>query len=203
MTSSYHKPKNHQGNIEFSIVKVRLDKILGQDPFTADFLASQGYVTDMGFNMADWDSAVAFLACHVTLVPLLKRKAGYHYLGTGRTLSLLQQVLEPHHEIHTLVLHSSRVAAEVKLDILAMELLLIPAFFRARQLLPQKTMRLWEAMMDAGAQPIRGLGGLAFARATGFSYNSIKPPKGKIRAPITGQADDLQISEDTITGVRE
>lgn len=174
METKSRRQKDQAKKLEFSIEKIQLDKIIGAEPFTSNFLAQLDYETDLSIDLTDWKPSVAAIACLQSVFFLVKRKENYLYLGSGRMLALQRQLHDPHDEVHAFVFNSSRVATEIKLDILAAELLLVPAIFRTRRLAPQKMMGLWENLMIAGAAPIRGGSARSFARATGFSHNSLK-----------------------------
>ncbi len=163
----------------YSITSVPISAIEGQDPFTARILATHQYESDTAVNLECWDAEVVQPLAARLLPILIKRRSGYLYLGSGHALLLLQQIFEPHEEILAIVLDAKRVSTKLKLNVLSGDLLLLPPFFRTRRFLPRRNFQLWRAIVEAGGAPILGHGVQAFCRATGYSYNALKPPKAK------------------------
>lgn len=158
------------------IISVRLDEIVEQDAFTAQLLAGEQYETDVAVDLECWNPVIVELLA-VRLLPILvRRQNGYHFLGSGLDIRLLQEIFEPHEEVRAIALDTQRLSNTVKLHILACELLLMPPFFRTRRFLPRRNMRIWEAIVGAGGTPIRGKGLHTFARATGYSHNALREP---------------------------
>ena len=174
----------------YSITSVPISAIEGQDPFTARLLATQQHETDTAVDLECWDAEVVQTLAARLLPILIKRQSGYLYLGSGHTLRLLQQILDPHQEISAIVLEARRVSSKLKLDVLAGDLILLPTFFRTRRFLPRRNFLLWRAIVEAGGAPILGHGVQAFCRATGYSYNSLKPqnPKKAVRPQTEARA---------------
>lgn len=160
---------------EFSIEKVQLEKIVGPEPFTSKFLEQHDHAIDLFLDLKKWNNSVVTIACLQSVFFLVKsRRNEYLYLGSGRMLALMRELLGPLEEVHALVVSSSQATTEFKLDVLAAELLLIPAIFRTRHLTPKKMLHFWDNLVVAGAAPICGSSVRSFARATGFSRNSLK-----------------------------
>lgn len=171
--------KPHSPLGPYQITRVRLEEIVDQDVFTAQLLALEQYEADLAVNLEYWDRTVVEQLA-VRLLPILvRRQHGYQYLGSGLDVRLLREIFESDIEVLAIVLETKRVSNQVKLHALACDLLLMPPFFRTRRLLPCRNMRLWEAIASVGGTPIRGTGLHAFSRATGYSYNSLKPSKPK------------------------
>lgn len=171
--------KTHSPLGPHQIISVRLDEIVEQDAFTTELLAEEQYETDVALDLECWDPVIVELLA-VRLLPILvRRQNGFHFLGSGLDIRLLQEIFEPHDEIRAFVLDTQRVSNTLKLHVLACDLLLMPPFFRTRRFLPRRNMRLWEAIVEAGGAPINGKGVRAFSRATGYSYNALKDPTCK------------------------
>jgi hypothetical protein len=168
--------KSHSPLGPNQIITVRLDEIVEQDAFTAQLLTAEQYETDVTVDIECWDPVIVELLAFRLLPILVRRQNGYHFLGSGLDVRLLQEIFEPHDEIRAFVLDTQRVSNTVKLHVLACDLLLMPPFFRTRRFLPRRNMRLWEAIAEAGGTPIRGKGLHAFARATGYSHNALREP---------------------------
>lgn len=191
--------KSHSPLGPHQIISVRLDEIVEQDAFTAQLLAGEQYETDVAVDLECWDPVIVELLA-VRLLPILvRRQNGYHFLGSGLDIRLMQEIFEPHDEIRAFVLDTQRVSNTVKLHVLACDLLLMPPFFRTRRFLPRRNMRLWQSIVGAGGTPIRGKGLHAFARATGYSHNALR----EITRSKSARVDRVECERPPVLAVTE
>jgi hypothetical protein len=162
---------------QYEIASVAIGAIQEQDAFTARFLAAQQYEPDTVVDLDCWDRGVVEALALRFLPILVRRQSGFHYLGVGHVLRIMQQCLEPDEEVPAILLESKRISNKIRLDVLASEILLLAPLFRTRRFLPRRLMQLWKAILGAGGNPIQGDGVRAFSRATGYSHNALMPPK--------------------------
>ena len=177
----------HQGRliIRVEVITVRLGDIQQQDSFTQQLLGPQDFKTDHAGSPDIWAFDVLEIAALTSLPVLVERVSGFHYLGSGLKIHLMQQFYGPEAEIYALLYKPKSVSAEFKMNVLASEVLHAPGIYRTTRFRPRQNMALWEAIVQAGGVPIHGEGPRVFSAATGYSYNSLVPPeKNKSLKPV-------------------
>lgn len=149
--------------------RVPLGLLQGIDPDIQEFLDRWGVLPDNPLDLSKWPADSLKVLCSMMPPVVARRAAGYQVVGSGRILRLAQKTMSTDEEIDVLVIQSGRIRQELKLQLLAIELLGFGAVFRTRRNMPDHLFQLWRMLNDAGVQIFADDSKKTFRQATGFS----------------------------------
>jgi hypothetical protein len=162
--------------VQVDLLSVTLAQISGPDMDIRSFLEGLGHETDTPVDLDAWHAdALRAVYLQFPLV-LLERKAGYVYVGSGRTYRLAQSIFDRDELIPALIIRGARISAARKLLLLAAELLGLPALTRTRRLGPRRLLGVWWKLSSLGVETIRGESEADFGRGTGYSRKALVLP---------------------------
>lgn len=157
------------------------------DSDVQELLERWGVIPDNPIHRTAWQRESLRGLCRISPMVAIKRKDGFHVLGSGRLLRLAQEVFVGDEELPILKVTATRVARQVKLDFLAIELFGYAALYRSRQEMPSHLFKLWRMLEAEGVFPITDRKAKAFALATGFSQASINKARSTQPSTVANQ----------------
>ena len=158
--------------LEIELLVIPRNQILGPEKGTSDFLSKAGFIPDLDLIQDAWDQETAsYLFLWHSLV-VVKRKAGFVYLGSGRMLRLAEEI--PGREFALpAILIKNKLSRKTKLKLLAAELFGIHALAKTRRHLPNRMFELWKQFRDEGIETILGELPSDFALGSGYSLKAV------------------------------
>lgn len=185
--------------LDVELIHLSLSHVIGMEVDTAEWLTAHDHETDFVINADAWNPAVLKLLYLQTPMLLMKRTKGYYCLGSGRAYRLAQELFSPDDEVTALLVKSKRLGTEVKLQILAADLLGFAMLHRTRRRQRQAHFRIWNELTESGVAAFRGQGIEDFIRATGYSRRDLSSPRLSRSAPPLEPGElteaDAQVSD--------
>ena len=161
-------------DFETTLERVRLDQIDGVDEDLQDFLREQDVLTEVSINLDRWPPQLIRLEVQRLHLLLWRRRGRLVLLGSGRILTLARRMVKHDDYLAATIIQAKTLTLKQKLTFLSVEMLLEAALHRAPPGHAGASFSLWQRLVQAGIEPIKGKEPRHFALAMGLSPATVR-----------------------------
>ena len=170
-------------DFETTLERVRLDQIDGLDEDLQEFLREHDVLTEVSISLDRWTPQLLRLGVQRLQLMLWRRRGRLVHIGSGRMLTLARRMARHDDYLAANIIQAKTLSLKQKLTVLSTELLFESALHRAAPGHAEATFRLWQALSQAGVEPIKGKESRHFALAMGLSPATVRQRSKPKRTP--------------------